>query len=81
MAIQELDLDICHRSGKSNVVADALSRNSVPVAIFFQIVAHSLSPDLPTCEGDIGKLQHEDPELSLTLQYLEDGVLLSKLRS
>ena len=63
MVIQELNLDIRHRSSKSNVVANALSRNPVPVADVFQIVAHSLSPDLPTC-GDIGKLQREDPELS-----------------
>lgn len=48
MAIQELDLEIHHYSGKSNVVADTLSHNPVPVADAFKIVAHSLSPDLPT---------------------------------
>ena len=57
MEVQEFDLDIRHRSGKSNVVADALSHNPVPVADVFQIVA-----DLPTCEaqGGIGKLQNDD---------------------
>ena len=75
MAIQELDLDIRHRSGKSNVVADALSRNPVPVTNVFQLVARSLATDLPCCEGDIGKLQREDSELSPILQYLENGIL------
>ena len=74
MAIQELDLDIRHRSGKSNVVADAQSRNPAPVAVF-QIVAHSLSSDVPTCESDIGRLQQEDPDISPILQYLESGAL------
>ena len=37
MVIQELDLDIRHRSGKSNLVADALSRNPLPVAEVLQI--------------------------------------------
>ena len=77
MAIQELDLDIRHRSGKSNVVADALSHNPVPVTNIFQLVARSLSLDLPSCEGDIGKLQREDSELSPILQYLESGILPS----
>ncbi len=64
MVIQEPNLDIRHRSGKSNVVADALSRNSVLVPDVFKIVAHSLSSDVHSCEADIGKLQREDPELS-----------------
>ena len=40
MAIQELDLDIRHRAGKSNHVADALSRNPVEVSrvLMFQSV-------------------------------------------
>ena len=36
MTIRELDLDIQHRSGKSNRVADALSRNPVEVAQVLQ---------------------------------------------
>ena len=33
MTIQEMDLNIKHRSGKSNLSADALSRNPVPEAV------------------------------------------------
>ena len=39
MAIQELDLKITHRSGRSNLVADALSRNPIAVATVLQIEA------------------------------------------
>ena len=40
MTIQELDLDIRHRSGKSNRVADAFSRNPVSITqvLIFQSV-------------------------------------------
>ena len=48
MAIQELDLDIRHRAGKSNHVADALSRNPVEVSrvLMFESVKSVESEDL-----------------------------------
>ena len=79
MAIQELDLDIRHRSGKSNHVADALSTNPVDVSrvLMFESVLVALSTEseesaLPmTAEQDIGELQRQDAHLSQIFQYLE----------
>ena len=45
MCIQELDLKIHHRLGKSNLVADALSRHRRPVAGVFQVVADAKAED------------------------------------
>ena len=82
MAIQELDLDIRHRSGKSNHVADALSRNPLPVAnaLHFQSVyqppeSAEQSPESARCESDVGRLQRSDDELSRIFEYLEQDVL------
>ena len=41
MIIQEMDLEIKHRPGKTNYSADALSRNSVPDAIVAAVQAVS----------------------------------------
>ena len=62
MVIQELNLDIHHCSGKSNYVADALSRNPVEVAnvLAFQSVESPSSSLTP--ESDIEKLQRCDKE-------------------
>ena len=75
MVIQELNLDIRHRSGKSNYVADALSRNPVNVAnvLAFQSVESPLSTLTP--DSDIGKLQRSDKEFQPIFRYLEDDVL------
>ena len=89
MAIQELDLDIRHRSGRSNRVADALSRNPVEVSrvLMFESVRSNVAVDssktadvVPTsltAEVDIANLQHQDPQLSDVLRYLEEGSLPS----
>ena len=55
MCIQELDLKIHHRSGKSNLVADALSRHPLPVVDVLQVVANTRVEDAP--KNDIAKLQ------------------------
>ena len=80
MAIQELDLEIRHRSGKSNVVADALSRNPVlEESDIFQIEvggdSHAPPSDTPLSNSEIGQLQREDEELFHILAYLEEGHL------
>ena len=89
MAIQELDLDIWHRSGRSNRVADALSRNPVEVSrvLMFESVKSNIAVDssktadvVPTsltAEVDIAHLQHQDLQLSDVLRYLEEGSLPS----
>ena len=68
MCIQELDLKIRHRSWKSNLVADALSRHPLPVADMLQVVADARVED-------IAKLQRQDDELVAIFQWLEGGGL------
>ena len=68
MCIQELDLKIHHRPGKSNLVADALSRHSLPVADVLQVVADSRVEHAP--KNDIAKLQRHDDELVAIFQWL-----------
>ena len=87
MIIQEMNLQIEHRSGKSNVNADALSRNPAPTD------SENLSPttgsenqsstqdgtdeekaDVEKCH-DIGAKQRKDPQLSSLISFLEKGEL------
>ena len=90
MSIQELNLDIRHRSGKSNQVADALSRNPIAVSqvlLFQSVTASGSDPDNTTTttseadppagapESGIGPLQRQDPQLAPWFAYFEDGLL------
>lgn len=60
MVIQELDFDICHRSGKSNFVTNALSRNPLPIAEVLHIEVKS-QPQHDS--SDVETLQQQDEEL------------------
>ena len=83
MAIQELDLRILHRTGKSNANADALSRapvegtdkeagsNGVPFGIIAAIKAGKTAVQ----EDGLSKRQRDDPKLFEVINFLEMGVL------
>ena len=73
MVIQELDLTITHRSGKSNRVADALSRSPVSPVEVLQVETTSVDTSTPPAESDIVKLQCHDEEFTIILQFLENG--------
>ena len=80
MAIQELDLKIKHRSGRSNSNADALSRAPLPSGGDLLegetegvIAALELKQD--PSRSDLPIRQREDPDLAAIITYLETGVL------
>ena len=81
MAIQELDLEIVHRSGKANTNADALSRNLLPLkdnSATAEVPFGIIAAIQPSCELDhlcLPELQREDSELSEIITYLETDVL------
>lgn len=86
MAIQEHDLEIRHRSGRSNASADALSRNPVTVTAqesgdvpVLQVSAgpvNILQEDIQEQRfEDIAKHQYSDPKLSAMIDYLNSGKL------
>ena len=76
MAIQELDIEILHRSGKHNANADALSRSPLGDSDCEQtpygIISALEGEDL---EMDLAALQRGDSELAAVVTYLETGVL------
>lgn len=89
MAIQEMDLDIRHRAGKGNLVADVLSRNPVSkdsssnssgqvlqVDSEPPIATKTVDAKLQSQESEIGQLQRKDEEFAPIFRYLEDDILL-----
>ena len=79
LIIQELDLEIKHRPGKSNTNADALSRNPPSVlAVSATAVSGGTPSDQDSDNTPVNELsvrQREDPEFKDLFCYLEDGVL------
>ena len=84
MAIQELDLQIHHRSGTKNTNADALSRypvlapeSTISSPTSLEVVA-ATNPSWKTEKGGettLSTLQRADPQLATIVDYLEKGVL------
>ena len=74
MCIQELDLKIHHRPGKTNLVVDSLSRHPLPVADDLHVAINTRVEDAP--ENDIAKLQRQDDELAAIFQWLEGGLAM-----
>ena len=78
LTIQEMDLEIKHRSGKSNLNADALSRNPVSVlGTVESLTDEEAAIPRPSFEqmAEIRAAQREDSELLVLFQYLESDVL------
>ena len=81
LTIQEMDLVIKHRSGKSNSNADALSRNPVSrmnaVETLVVDAEYDMSIPRPESEGmkKIKSSQREDPDVKALCDYVEKQVL------
>ena len=83
MVLQELDLHINYRPGKTNSNADALLRAPVGLASALQscdspvVLAAVWVGEKPAKDGDdcLEKRQRRDPNLALVIDYLESGTL------
>jgi hypothetical protein len=83
LAIQELDLHIQYKPGRSNQKADALSRAPCPMAsgegeCEERLVATVGTTPQPSAKGgnrSLRSLQRDDPKLIPHFSYLEDGIL------
>ena len=80
MAIQELDLKIRHRSGRTNTNADALSRSPLPAGEDAHVgetdgVLAALEPGETADQCDLPTIQRRDGELAVIIKYLETGIL------
>ncbi len=74
LALQELDLDIRYRPGKSNTNADALSR--APIQSSDAIIA-TVASNMSGTEGQetLGNQQRSDEKLRFLIEYLTDQSL------
>ena len=84
LAIQELDLHIHYKPGRSNQKADALFRSLCPTASGEGeceerlVAALGTAPPQSSSKGgdrSLGSLQRDDPKLIPYFSYLEDGIL------
>ena len=77
MAIQELDIEIRHRSGRSNTNANALSR--APVGEGAKLSREEAEGVIANItrgeEAELATSQQQDEELQIIMQFLETGVL------
>ena len=75
MIVQEFDLTIKHRSGKSNSKADALSRNPIQedVATSSSLAIEALDTTLDLEQKELIFEQSKDPELAALIDYVQDG--------
>ena len=78
LALQEMDLTIHYRPGKTNTNADVLSREPVDSNEADVTLVAALHTE-DTCPGDnvdsMAKDQRDDPTLTAMMDYLESGVL------
>lgn len=80
LTIQEMDLTICHKSGKNNQNADALSRNPVDSAVGIVIASDEKGDAAVKSTLDVEELrmiQQEDSDLVPMIAYLKDRSLPS----
>ena len=84
LTIQEMDLEIKHRSGKSNVNADALSRNPIS-AVETLTVTDGEDQAIPRPDVEqmtkLKEAERNDPELQDLCQYLEADILPTEKRA
>ena len=74
MTIQELDVDICHHAGTSNLLADALSRHQLLTA---EVLQNEVGPPSQCNTSNVGTLQRQDEELAPMFRYLEEKIVPS----
>ena len=81
MSLQELDVHIVNRPGRSNAKADALSRYPLEgegseVTMPFTLVASAMADTVSAKDGEpLSQQQRSDPDLRGIIEYLDSGAL------
>ena len=75
MIVQEFDLSIKHRSGRSNANSDALSRNPVTVEDAFVRAVSTSEEWVCSEQKDMIEHQEKDGSLQPILAYLKEGIV------